>query len=162
MPVPTRIPSTSRRTPLVKAIDPVKFSLSRTAIEQVGAGGKDLLTAGSIGQLSLRIQSLLNVAARRIHLDPATVSIQTIIDEITVLSRVPRLPPTLRNKVDSAQIAISEAQTIKVSLVEAVQSQAAVDVLRTRKTVRSQVANSSLREELLALIDGISRSTRFG
>jgi hypothetical protein len=163
MPVPTRIPSTYRRTPLAKLIDPVKFSLSRTAAETIngaiGAGGQDLLTAASIGQLSLRLQNLINVTARRIGLSPDS-SIQSILDQLSVLrGRIGRGSITQINKLESAQIAMFEAIGIRQQLDELIQSQAAMDVLATRERVRRQVSNPTLREELLALIDDISRNT---
>lgn len=164
MPVPVQIPSTSRRTPLVKAIDPVKFSLSRTGINDVGPDGLNLTSAGSIGQLALRVQGLINMATRRLGIASDTASIASIEDEIAVMNLQTRNNPAihLRNKVESAKMAIAEAKAVKKSLVDVVRSQAMTDVLKTREIVSKQIPNPSLREEMLALIDDVSRISRFG
>lgn len=165
MPIPTTIPSTVKRTPLVKCLDPVKFSMSCAQIDDVGAGGLDLITAGSIGQLAVRYMNTLAVAAKSIGLSTSQTSPQIIRDEIRrLLQDVSRgaTPPSTQARIASAQIAIEEALRTKKILEDTVGSIALRDATGVKNKVRTQVKDRLLRESLFEVIDDISRKTRFG
>jgi hypothetical protein len=161
MPTPIKIPSLSRKTPIVKILDPIKYSDSSATIGSAQAEIQGLLSPSSIGQVFFRLNSKLVIAARKLNLNTnGNLSIGLIKNEINrKLTFV--ATQTERNYIDEASYALFEAEKIDGILKKLAEDLAVKDVLGTRRAIAEQVSNASIRDELNAIVDSISRNTRF-
>jgi hypothetical protein len=161
MPIPTKIPSISRKKSIISIVDPITYSQSSATIGEEQIQIQGLTNPSSIGQIFFRLNSKLIIAARRLNINTSSnLSISLMKSEIT------RLMPLVqtqrqRNYLDEASYALFDAEQIKVSLIKATENLAVKDVTAARKAILDQVSNASIRDELNEIINSISRNTRF-
>ena len=158
MPVPTIIPSTIKRTPLVKVLDPVKFSMSRVEDADSTSFYLDLISPGSIGQLAMLYSRSLSVAMKYLGMPYSQSSLQAVKDEIMRRSTPIASSASEAKKLGSAWISAQEAWKIKEKLLEVVASLASKDGTGTLRQVRAQVKDTILQAELVEAVNAVSRS----
>ena len=158
MPLPTKIPSTLTREPITKSLDPVQYSKSAVIAKR-----QNISTTGTLGTLMLKYQGAISSAAGFVDLSPRNASIQAIRDEASLIisSRVAPSPRVFA-KAHAAQRLAEEAERIKESIVQQVEKMAARDLSRARQRIRREIKNTSLREEMLDVINQVSRNSRLG
>lgn len=158
MPVPITIPSTLKRIPLVKKLRPNTYNQSiPNYIDEDFIENSDFLSYGSIGNIYFRVNSALVVAARKLGLNPLISSFSTIQEEIDKKIIVTQTLSE-RNKVSEALYYLEEAKAIYLDLVDTVRNLANKDALKTKEQISYQITNPTIREQLIDIVNLLSRS----
>ena len=157
MALPTKIPSTFRRTPIVKRQDPALYSTSATQLDSEAAFN----AASSFGMLSsyaLRYRSAISVTARLLGLR-ADVEISVIEEEISRLDAKADKTAREYQVAGTAIVKGKEAASYRRLIIKSVSELARRDAVDTKLKVSQLSLGNSFKTELNQIIDEISSST---
>jgi hypothetical protein len=160
LPVPTKIPSTYRKTPLVKIQDPDLFDKS-VAVSNSGYATFSDYSYASMGSLFSKYWYNIRLAARYLDLSSTNISEGIMYNRLNsvVASEFDPDSDISVNDIDLASTYFNKSLNFKNSLIRVVRELAKKDFLLTKQEVRSQITSQPLREELINIIEEQSIST---
>lgn len=157
MALPTKIPSTFRRTPIVKRQNPALYSTSATQLDSEAAFNATS-SFGTLNSYVLRYRSALSVTARLLGLR-SDVEFLVVREELFRL--ISKRDKTAKEEqvAGTANFKIVEAAGYRQLVIDSVRELARRDSVDTRIKVSQLNLNSSFKTELTQIIDEISSST---
>lgn len=160
MPVPTKIPSTYRKTPLVKIQDPVLYDKSVTVADSNGAFPTSYSFA-SMGTVFTKYYYNIKLAARYLDLSSSSVSEQIVINRLNSInaSEFDSESDISSNDINLAQTYLNKSLNFKNTLIRIVRELAKKNFILTKQEINSQINDQSLKEELISIIEEQSIST---
>lgn len=157
MALPTKIPSTFRRTPIVKIQNPALYSTSATQINSENS----FVISSSFGILNnyvLRYRSATSSSARMLGLN-SNVDLSVIEEEYKrLLSKTGRTP---REEQILGNLSMNSKEIIayRSLILDSVRELARKDSVDIRNRISQLNINSSFKTELIQIIDDVSLST---
>lgn len=157
MALPTKIPSTFRRTPIVKRQNPALYSTSATQLDSESAFNNSS-SFGTLNNYILRYRSSLSVVARLLSLR-TDVGFFVVREEYDRLSARSDKTPRETQIAGLASCKITDAENYRQLIIDTVTTLARRDSIKTRSHVSEVNLNESLKVELLQVINEVSTST---
>lgn len=160
MPVPTKIPSTYRQTPLVKVQDPVLYDKSVATIDSDGSF-RTSYSYASMGTVFTKYSYNIKLAARYLKITSSNVSEQVILNRLNSVTASEFDPNSnvSANDLSIAHVYFNKAINFKSTIIRIVKELARKNFVLTRQEVNSQINDQSLKEELINIIEEQSIST---
>ncbi len=157
MALPTKIPSTFRRTPIVKRQNPALYSTSATQLDSDSAFNNSS-SLGTLNNYILRYRSSLSVVARLLSLR-TDVGFFVVREEFYRLLSKDDKTPREEQIAGTANCKIAAAENYRQLIIDTVTALARRDAVKARSHVSEVNLNESLKIELLQIINEVSAST---